>query len=596
MTEVYVENSFGIVEGLDYEASRDLGDRLNTEVEYQGTRIKFKPTRYALDVLVKDLGRGTFHPGCRFAWGHFYKDKPQQQIEFQWVTTPYDHQREWWAMIKDMEYFALEWEMGLGKSKTILDVCQWGYAQPKDDPIYIDALLVISLPGVHRKWIEKECPTHLPSDMWHGAFWNTGIVDKGMWYGPNARNRTSIVDSDRFAVATINFESAHRKAGSKFIERFLRSRNAAICIDESQYIKTPGAAITKAALKFGPMAVRRWITTGTMSTGSTEDPWAQYSFLSRSIVSPYNKFHQWQANFSVREQVGDKTFETWQYDPDTKKSKKVELPVMTTVGFKNEEELCKRLDPFRSRLLKEDCLDLPDKIYRMRSFEMTEAQHRAYMQMSKQFLVEMQDGRTMTATLAMTKLVRLQQIACGFMVPDDADPMSDEVVGVPIDPKNRRIEVLMNELEKVRNKGIIWSYFRYSLREIGDALREAYGDASVVEYHGGVSTEDKAKALRLFKEDPTRWFLGNPQSAGVGLDLVEADNMLYFNNSFNLGLRLQSEDRFHRIGQEADSCTITDLECLGTVDRPQLRALKEKRDVAATISGDTLKSWLTEAI
>lgn len=589
MPEVLVENAFGVVEGLDYDRSRDLGERLNTEVTYQGTRVKFKPTRYALDLLVKELGREAFHPGCRFAWASFYSTKEQKEVDFEWVTKPYAHQREWWATIKDMPYFALEWEMGLGKSKTILDVCQWAYA--KGD---IDALLVITLKGVHRKWVEKEVPTHLPKGFADAAYWNANVVDNGMWTGIS-RSRTSIVDSKKFAVATINFESVHRAKGLKFCERFLRARKCAIVIDESQYIKTPGAAVTKAVMKLRKMAVRRWITTGTMSTGSTLDAWSQYSFLDERIVDNM-AYWAFKAEFAVEEQVGDKTFEAWEYNKVTKKSVRVEKPVMTVTGFKNEEKLRAMLDPYRSRLLKEDCLDLPPKLYRMRSFEMTENMHRAYMSMTKEFLVELEGGRTMTAKMAMTKLVRLQQIACGYVVPDDADPLNEQIPGIALDAKNARVEATMEELEKVRNKGIIWSYKRYCLRELSEALRTAYGDKSVVEYHGGVSEEDKSRNLLLFKEDQTRWFLGNPQSGGVGLDLVEADNMLYHDNSFNLGLRLQSEDRFHRIGQESSSCTITDMECLGTVDRPQLRALKDKRDVSASVSGDILKSWLTEAV
>jgi len=591
VTQVYVENAHGIVEGLGYDASRSLGDRLNTEVEYQGNRIKFVPTKHALTTLVEEVGREAFHPGCRFAWAHHYKDKPKQEVEFEWVTEPYDHQREWWSLIKDMEYFSLEWEMGLGKSKTILDVCQWAYAKGE-----LDALLVVTLNGVHRKWVEKEVPAHFPKGKAHAAFWNTNIVDAGMWYGENARNRTSIVDSDRFAVATINFESVHRAKGLKFCERFLRSRKCAIVVDESQYIKTPGAAVTKAMInKLKKLSERRWITTGTMSTGSTLDPWSQYSFLDSNIVNNM-KFHQWKAEFAEQEQVGDKTFEAWEYQPHLKKSIKVTKPVMTVTGFKNEEKLCRMLDPFRSRLLKEDCLDLPPKMYRMRSFEMTDNMRRAYNQMAKDFLVEIEGGQTMTATMAMVKAVRLSQIAQGYVVPDDADPLSEDVPGIALDDKNPRLEALMQEMEKVRNKGIIWSYARYSLRLIADALREAYGDDSVIEYHGGVSPDQKAKNLLLFKEDRTRWFVGNPMSGGTGIDLVEADQMAYYNNSFNLALRLQSEDRFHRIGQEAESCTITDIECLGTIDRPQLRALKDKRDVASKVSGDILRSWLTGAV
>lgn len=590
MAEVLVENAWGVVEGLGYDASRSLGDRLNTEIEFQGTRLRFKPTRYALDLLVAELGRDAFHPGCRFAWAHFYREQVTKEVEFDFVTQPYNHQREWWATIKDMPYFALEWEMGLGKSKTILDVCQWAYAKGE-----IDALLVVTLKGVHRKWIEKELPEHFPKGKWHGAFWNPNVVENGMWFGADARSRKSLLDSDRFVVASINFESVHRAKGLKFCERFLRSRKAAIVIDESQHIKSPDAAVTKAMLKLGKMAKRRWITTGTMSTGSTLDAWSQYTFLDPKIVNntPYWSF---KAEFAVLEQVGNKTFETWKKDPRTGKSVKVEMPVMTVTGFKNEDKLRAMLDPYRSRLLKADCLDLPEKIYRMRSFEMSDNMRRAYMQMSKEFLVELEGGRTMTASMAMVKLVRLQQIACGFVVPDDHDPTSEDVPGIALDDKNPRIEAFMQEVEKIRGMGIIWSYKRYSLREIAKALREAYGASSVVEYHGGIGDEEKARNLRTFQEERCRWFVGNPMSGGTGIDLVQAQDMVYYDNSFNLALRLQSEDRFHRIGQKGTSCTITDLECLGTVDRPQLRALKDKRDVAAAVSGDILKSWLTEAV
>jgi len=587
---VTVENMSGVIEGLGFDERKALADRLNTEFEIVGNRVKFAPTKFALDLLVQEYGPTVFHAGCRFAWAHFYKEQTRADVEFDWVTTPYNHQRELWAQIKDLEHFALEWEMGLGKSKTILDICQWAYAKKE-----LDALLVVTLPGVHRKWVEKEMPAHLPRGMAEGAFWNTNIVDKGMWTGPNARNRTSIVKSDKFAIASINFESVHRAGGLKFCERFLRSRKAGMVIDESQYIKTPSAATTKACLKLGKLAERRWITTGTMSTGSTLDPYCQYSFLSPSIVQNMS-YYEWKDRFAIEEQVGDKTFEAWEYDKITKKSRKVNKPIMTVTGFRNEDQMRAMLDPYRSRLLKEDCLDLPPKLYRMRSFVMSENMRRAYTQMSKEFLVDLKGGQVMTAKMAMTKLVRLQQIACGFVVPDDLDPTADDIQGIALDDKNPRVEAQMEELEKARNKGIIWSYSRYSLRELEKALRDAYGSKSVVTYHGGVSPEDKARALDLFKEDPTRWFLGNPMSAGVGLDLVEADTMFYYNNSFNLGLRLQSEDRFHRIGQEADSCTITDLEALGTIDRPQLRSLKDKRDVAGAISGDILKQWLTEAV
>lgn len=593
MVEVRVENSFGVIEGLDYDRSRDLGDRLNTEVEFQGLRVRFKPTRYALDLLVDELGADTFHPGCRFAWSSFYKkldDSDRATVDFSFVTEPYAHQREWWAIIKDMPFFALEWEMGLGKTKTIFDVCQWLYAKGE-----IDALLVITLKGVHRKWVEKELPKHFPRGKAHGAFWKRASAENGMWFGKNARNRTSIVKSDRFAVATINFSSVHRASGKKFCERFLRSRRCVIVIDESHNIKTPTAAATKACKALGKKAVRRFILTGTMSTGSTLDAWSQYTFLDPSIVNdmPYWAFKN---EFAILETVGDKTFETWEKNRLTGRPERVEKPVMTVVGYKNEKKLAAMLDPYRSRLLKIDCLDLPPKLYRMRSFEMSDNMRRAYEAMSKEFLVELSDGRVMTATMAMTKMIRLQQIACGFVVADEDDPSAEDVRGEPLDDHNPRTEALMQEVEKINGAGIIWSYKRYSLRAIADALRAAYGEGSVVEYHGGINEEQKARNLTKFQEERARWFVGNPMSGGSGIDLIEAQDMIYHDNSFNLALRLQSEDRFHRIGQEGNTCTITDLECLGTLDRPQLSALKDKKDIAGKVSGDILKAWLTSAV
>ncbi len=586
MAKVLVENMWGVVEGLDYDDSRSLGERLNTEVEFQGTRLRFKPTRFALDLLVQELGKDSFHPGCRFAWAHFYKMKPKEHVDFEFVTEPYAHQREWWSTIKDLPYFALEWEMGLGKSKTILDVCHWLYSKGE-----IDGLLVVTEKDVHRKWVEKEVPDHLPKGMVDAAFWNAGRVEGGMRIG-DPRKGINICDTDKFAVASLNLEIIHRKKGEAFARRFLKARKAVMVIDESHNIKTPSSEQTKACLRLGKLAKRRFILTGTMSAGQTLDAYSQYKFLSPHIVGGMS-YGEFKSEFAVEEEVPGKTYEAWVTDRQTGKKRKEERPVKTVVGMRNEDKLRAMLDPYRSRLLKSDCIDLPEKIYRMRSFQLTDEANAAYQSMAREFVSHV-GQHTVTATMAITKLIRLQQIACGFIVPDDVDPL--EHPGTPLSKRNPRVDALMAELDQVQDKAVIWAYWRYSLREIAQALRTAYGDAAVVEYHGGVSDSDKTRARESFmKGDTAKFFVANPQSAGTGIDLYAAADAFYFNNSHNLILRLQSEDRIHRIGQTR-ACTYTDLEALGTIDRPQLRALKDKKDIAATISGDELRTWLTEAV
>ena len=303
-------------------------------------------------------------------------------------------------------------------------------------------------------------------------------------------------------------------------------------------------------------------------------------------------YYQFKGEYAIEQPIDGKTCEVWQYDRATRRSHKIMKTVTAVVGYKNEEQLRATLDPHRSRLLKKDCLNLPPKLYRSRTFEMTAKMRRAYEDMVNEFLIELDNGQAVTARMAMVQLIRLQQITCGFLVPDGSDVMAENPPGIAIEEKNPRIEALLQEVEKINGMAIIWSYKRYSLREIARVLRESYGADSVVEYHGGINDTDKADSIRAFHERRCRFFVGNPQSAGMGIDLTEAQDVIYYDNSFSLALRLQSEDRFHRIGQKGECCTITDVLCSNSIDIKQLNALKKKHNVASAISGDNIRDWL----
>ena len=80
-------------------------------------------------------------------------------------------------------------------------------------------------------------------------------------------------------------------------------------------------------------------------------------------------------------------------------------------------------------------------------------------------------------------------------------------------------------------------------------------------------------------------FIGQPQAGGIGLTLTAAETVIYYSNDFNLGTRLQSEDRCHRIGTRHNVVYI-DLVALNTLDAPIARALQRKTAVAAEILGD----------
>lgn len=566
---VLVEGEWGVLEGTTLEQRAALQRELNTTTSIVGDRFKFVPSRDALE-HIRTVYSPEFDTVCRTAWGHFYKRRQVEEVDFAFKSKPYQHQYDVWLHCRDMQFFGLLWEMGLGKTKTALDVAAWKYSTGQ-----IDAMLVITLKGVHRNWVMKEIPEHL-SIPCEARAWNSNRVEAGM---------RGLVDHAGFAVATINFDVTHRKSGQQFIRRFLSTRKAHIVIDESHGIKTPTAERTKAAHKFAPMAKSRMILTGTFATNSPLDAWAQLHFLSPKILEMEN-FWQFRAYYAVMQELPGVTHLEWRRNKQTGKSYQVEVPTKIVVGFANQDELKQRMAPFISRLVKEDVLDLPEKVYRQQPFELTEPLRKAYAKMKKDLVIELADSKRVTAQLAITMLLRLQQIACGFATPDGRDPEA-------LCKENPRMEALADVLEQAAGKAIIWAHYKFSLDEIEAFLAKTYGKDSLVSYRGETSDDDRELAVKLFQdpESKVRWFVGQPRAGGTGITLTEARDVIYYNNSFDLGIRLQSEDRAHRIGQTR-IVTYTDILALDTIDERLLTVLREKRDMAAELTGDELRAWI----
>lgn len=579
---ISVEGKWGVVDGASFGVRKHLCRCLNTETKTVGDRLKFIPTREVLDYLAHQ-GQFDFDPACRTVWGHFYTRKRAPQLTpFDFRTEPYPHQRDEWEKSKDKAFYGLFWEMGLGKTKTALDIAAWKHSRGE-----IDGLLVVTLKGVHRNWVTNEIPEHLPVRDFYAAYWNPNRVEAGM---------RGVLEAQGLAIAAVNFDTVHQKRGESFCKRFLAERKTLLIVDESHAMKTPSAQRTKALLRFGKKAKARLIMTGTPMTNSPLDLWPQFHFLSASILNCKN-YYLFKKRYAVEKVIPGVTHLEWRRNPRTGKSEQVEVPTKTVVGYKNMDELRSLIEPHSSRLTKDEVLDLPEKVYRLHSFEMTQQQRTAYRKMKEDLVIELADERRVTAQLAITKLLRLQQLACGFVMPDDADRTDPNVVGEPFGKNNPRLQALIQVIEEVHHKVIIWAHYRYSLIEIVDALKDIYGKESVVGYSGMTPDDARQRAVEMFQDpnSPVRFFVGQPQAGGTGITLTQARDVIYYTNSFQLAQRLQSEDRAHRIGQTG-TVTYTDLEAIGTIDRHVIKALKSKRDLAAEITGDDLKSWLSEDV
>ena len=151
----------------------------------------------------------------------------------------------------------------------------------------------------------------------------------------------------------------------------------------------------------------------------------------------------------------------------------------------------------------------------------------------------------------------------------------------------------MQLLDETEGKVIIWANYVEDIKNIVENLKKAYGDASTVEYHGGVDSTLRQEHIAQFqqKNGPTRYFVGNAQTGGYGITLTAANTVVYYSNSYDLEKRLQSEDRAHRIGQTG-SVTYVDLMAENTIDERIVKALRKKINLANEIMGEDISEWI----
>ena len=160
---------------------------------------------------------------------------------------------------------------------------------------------------------------------------------------------------------------------------------------------------------------------------------------------------------------------------------------------------------------------------------------------------------------------------------------------LPIEGKNPRLEALNQILSEIDSKVIIWARFKADLKAIESDL----GDKAV-SYHGDVSNEAREDAVERFQNDPKiQYFIGQPQSGGIGLTLTAAEYAIYYSNSFDLETRLQSEDRCHRIGTTTN-VTYIDIEASKTIDAKIIKSLRTKKSLADRVNADPMSIFLEE--
>ena len=454
--------------------------------------------------------------------------------------------------------FGLFMEMGTGKSKVLIDNLGMLY-QKKE----INFALVIAPKGVYRNWVDKEIPEHMSDDIPHRVIRWVASPNKTQ----QAEMRSVGEEFDGLTIFVMNVESFSSVKGRTAGEWMGRAfgRNGLIAIDESTTIKNHKAKRTKALMKIASAFKYKRLLTGSPVTKSPMDLYSQCEFLRPGLLG-YDSYYAFQGRYAVvqRKTMGSHAFQQ-------------------IVGFRNLDELTFKIDQFSYRVLKQDCLDLPDKIYTVRYVGLTKEQRDMYNSIKQHALVMLDNGELSTAPAVITQMLRLQQILSGHLKTDDGDTIYFD---------SKRMDALKEILEEHDGKAIIWSRFRYDIRQITKMLNDTFGQGCAASYYGDTSDDERQRAVDDFQNsEHLKFFVGNPSTAGYGLTLTEADLVIYYANDFNLETRAQSEDRAHRIGQK-NNVTYVDLISEGTIDERIVKSLQSKIDIGAKVLGEEAREWL----
>jgi SNF2 family DNA or RNA helicase len=469
---------------------------------------------------------------------------------------PFLHQQAYLERFWNKRVAALFADMGTGKSFMVINNIAILYDQG-----LINAVLIVAPKGVYRNWHETELPKHLPAHIvYRMALWNPSPKKAQK----EEMERLFEVTED-LKILIMNIEALSTEKGVKYANRYLVAHEAFMAIDESTTIKTPTAARAKNAAKIGKMATFRRIMTGSPVTKSPMDLYQQCAFLSEDCLDS-RSYYAFQARYAV----------TVERSLATHSFKQV-------VGYRHLDELQEKINKFAFRVTKEECLDLPDKMYTKREVDLTEEQIKAYNEMKTMALSLFKEGMASTVN-ALTQIMRLHQIVCGHVKLDD---------GTVKELPNNRIKELLSVVEESSGKIIIWANYRHDIEAIKLALQKEYGMNAVATYYGDTEADDRQRIVLDFQDPDSelRFFVGNPRTGGYGLTLTAANVVVYFSNSFDLEVRLQSEDRAHRIGQ-TKKVTYIDLISPKTVDEKIVQALRSKIDIANQVMGEDLKAWL----
>lgn len=484
------------------------------------------------------------------------------------IPSLWEHQKR--AIYKGLveKDLALFFEMGLGKSRTLLEI----YRRRCADHGRVLKHLVFVPPVAISNWKREICKfTKIPSEK---VFLVTG----------SAREKKKVLsEATKYSdsIVVTNYETVQSDDLFGMLEKY---GFEVLTFDESQRLKNPRSKRAKKILKLSDQGqVKfRYLLSGTPILNSALDIWMQYRILDGGAT--FGKSY-----FNFRDRYFQDLNSRWVGKPNY-------FPKFVPIVEKYPE-LSERIGKIAMKAEKKECLDLPPLVKMRAETEMSAEQKRVYKELSLEYVAEVtsmvnsKKPTYLVTELAISKALRMQQILTGYIpnpLVDPNDPehlLQKDVVFFEDNPRARALSELLEDVAP-NHKVIVWACFAPNYKIIADICKSL--GLEYAELHGGITGKKREDDINRFTTDEKcRVLIANQAAGGVGINLVEASYMIYYSKNFSLEQDLQSEARNYRGGSEIhEKVTRIDLVTPGTIDDLVLDALTNKKAV-----GDLLLSW-----
>jgi len=509
--------------------------------------------------------------------------------------------------------YALLMEQRTGKTKVILDTVAYQYERNlANSQEGITALLVVANPGrVHRNWVVKEIPQDLPDRIPRMCLvWDAGRIaydkKKRRFVGPLATELEALLQFRGLAVLAVNGGAVITESFRRYALKFLlaRKRVLAAADEFTLLLKTPNAKTTKVLWHMGEhkAVVMRRILDGTpVGNGGPLDLYGPFRFLDWRILG-----HQTNASYKAH-------FAKWETAVVHRAGKEETYPALMrepdgTPMYQNLDDLATRMAPVSFRVLRSECWDAPAKVYQVYPFQLSPEQRKVYDSLRDEYEAELHDGYHASATHALTRMMRLQQVASNYWPPEKIGLVHvackgegclecDDLGVIPsktplrrIDPKrNPRVDAAREIFALNPGPGIVWCRFHEDVDNVLQLASQM--DRLAYRYDGRSTDQEKDLAEDSFQTTVAGLLVGNPASGGRGLRLDNAGWILNYSNQFSLLTRLQGEDRAEAEGKLAGT-GIIDLVAEDTVDETIVDSLRANKSIADFVLRERGGKWL----